>query len=271
MAYLMAPETLDVKGTARATAAARRANPGHGRRPSLPAVDAAGIPGPARRSLRLGILDGEPAAQAVCASRQSRLVRWPGSFTACSARRATASRAARQAIGGWRCHQHRSYFAIRLPHDWWIWGPDIQLAGNLDDAQRDYFDLISEQTSRGTSDHLPRGAELAAQELRQPHEISMLARKHGATVCAVLAGDWHHYSRYAEAGRGTLRPSACSSSPVAAVARLRTRHTRSTPSSTCNGRRSRHHPRAVPIPGTRSISTAWRRTSSRRATTSTSP
>jgi hypothetical protein len=24
----------------------------------------------------------------------------------------------------------------------------------------------------------------------------MLARKKGAKICAVLAGDWHHYSRY---------------------------------------------------------------------------
>ncbi len=46
-------------------------------------------------------------------------------------------------IGGWRCQQHRSYFAIKLPHNWWIWGPDIQLADNLDDSQRDYFDLMS--------------------------------------------------------------------------------------------------------------------------------
>ena len=28
------------------------------------------------------------------------------------------------------------------------------------------------------------------------HEISMLARKKGAKICAVIAGDWHRYSRY---------------------------------------------------------------------------
>ena len=27
-------------------------------------------------------------------------------------------------IGGWRCEQRRSYFALKLPHDWWIWGID---------------------------------------------------------------------------------------------------------------------------------------------------
>jgi hypothetical protein len=30
-------------------------------------------------------------------------------------------------IGGWRCYQHRSYFAIKLPHNWWIWGPTSNL------------------------------------------------------------------------------------------------------------------------------------------------
>ena len=100
-------------------------------------------------------------------------------------------------IGGWRCQQHRSYFAIKLPHDWWIWGPDIQLADNLDDSQRDYFDLMSEQTKPGDNIILclaePSWLHKNYDNL---HEISMLARKHGAKICAVIAGDWHHYSRY---------------------------------------------------------------------------
>lgn len=100
-------------------------------------------------------------------------------------------------IGGWRCQQHRSYFAIKLPHNWWIWGPDIQLADNLDDSQRDYFDLMSEQTMPGDYIILciaePSWLHKNYDNL---HEISMLARKHGAKVCAVIAGDWHHYSRY---------------------------------------------------------------------------
>ena len=100
-------------------------------------------------------------------------------------------------IGGWRCHQNRSYFAIRLPHDWWIWGPDIQLADNLDDCQRDYFDLMAEQTGAGHKIILciaePSWLHKNYDNL---HEISILARKNGAKICAVIAGDWHHYSRY---------------------------------------------------------------------------
>src|SRR6476661_1254409 len=29
------------------------------------------------------------------------------------------------AIGGWRCTQQRSYFALQLPYRWWIWGIDV--------------------------------------------------------------------------------------------------------------------------------------------------
>jgi len=106
-------------------------------------------------------------------------------------------------IGGWRSQQHRSYFAIKLPHNWWIWGADIQLEGYLDDAQKDYFDLVSEHM--GKDDKVivclaePSWLHQDYQNLR---EISMLARKTGAKVCAVLAGDWHHYSRYHSADLG---------------------------------------------------------------------
>ena len=100
-------------------------------------------------------------------------------------------------LGGWRCQQHRSYFAIKLPHNWWIWGPDIQLADNLDDSQRDYFDLMADQTDKGHNIILclaePSWLHKNYDNL---HEISMLARKKGAKICAVIAGDWHHYSRY---------------------------------------------------------------------------
>ena len=106
-------------------------------------------------------------------------------------------------IGGWQCMQHRSYFAIELPHNWWIWGADIQFSNNLDDGQINYFDLISEQM--GPEDKViiciaePSWLEAEAKgydEHENLNAISMLARKTGAQICAVMAGDWHHYSRY---------------------------------------------------------------------------
>jgi hypothetical protein len=114
----------------------------------------------------------------------------------CSARD-RISRGKGTQIGGWRCYQHRSYFAIKLEHGWWIWGPDIQLADNLDDSQRDYFDLMAEQTRPGDKIILCLAEpSWLHQNYDNMHEISILARRKGAVIVAVIAGDWHHYSRY---------------------------------------------------------------------------
>ncbi|CAN5840526.1 hypothetical protein BH23ACT12_BH23ACT12_09200 [soil metagenome] len=42
-------------------------------------------------------------------------------------------------IGGWKTQQQRSYFAIKLPHGWWLWGVDIQFDSYIDDLQLSYF------------------------------------------------------------------------------------------------------------------------------------
>ena len=61
----------------------------------------------------------------------------------CSAARATATRTSSSSAPG-RCEQHRSYFAIKLPHNWWIWGLDTQLTRNFDMEQIQYFRDVSE-------------------------------------------------------------------------------------------------------------------------------
>jgi hypothetical protein len=40
---------------------------------------------------------------------------------------------------GWRTVQERSYFAIKLPAGWWLFGTDMQLGSALDNAQMKYF------------------------------------------------------------------------------------------------------------------------------------
>src|SRR5437016_1084882 len=42
-------------------------------------------------------------------------------------------------IGGWHTKQLRSYFALALPHNWWLWGIDIQLTNYIDQQQIDFF------------------------------------------------------------------------------------------------------------------------------------
>lgn len=107
------------------------------------------------------------------------------------------------AIGGWQCMQHRSYWALRLPHKWWIWGADIQFSKYLDTAQVNYFETMAAEM--GPDDKLiiclaePAWMLADLQGIDEEEnffKITTIARKRGAKICAVVAGDWHHYARY---------------------------------------------------------------------------
>ncbi len=107
------------------------------------------------------------------------------------------------AIGGWQCQQHRSYWAMRLPYNWWIWGADIQFSKYLDVAQVNYFEAVAKQM--GPDDKLiicmsePSWmlADFQGQDEEQNFfKITSIARDAGARICAIVAGDWHHYNRY---------------------------------------------------------------------------
>jgi hypothetical protein len=106
-------------------------------------------------------------------------------------------------IGGWQCQQHRSYWALRLPHNWWIWGADIQFSKYLDASQVNYFVRVAEQM--GPRDNLiiclaePSWmlADLQGEDSEENFfKITSIARARGARVVAVIAGDWHNYNRY---------------------------------------------------------------------------
>src|SRR5918993_3305558 len=43
---------------------------------------------------------------------------------------------------GWRLAQRRSYFAIKLPAGWWLFGTDMQLGSALDTPQMEFFGEI---------------------------------------------------------------------------------------------------------------------------------
>jgi hypothetical protein len=117
-------------------------------------------------------------------------------------------------IGGWRTQQKRSYFAIKLPHDWWLWALDYQLESDIDEPQRDFFSRVArEQMKRGDK------VILASAE---PDWIygNIYSRKYQSniaflqseiiekTACAnlsvAISGDLHHYRRHEAAdGSGT--------------------------------------------------------------------
>lgn len=107
------------------------------------------------------------------------------------------------AIGGWQCQQHRSYWSIRLPHGWWIWGTDIQFSKYLDNAQINYFELMAQQMKPGDKLIICMAepswllADFQGQDEEENfYKITTIARKAGVKVAAIVAGDWHHYNRY---------------------------------------------------------------------------
>jgi hypothetical protein len=101
-------------------------------------------------------------------------------------------------VGGWRCRQERSYFALRLPYDWWIWGIDVALGDKIDVGQLHYFQKIVARIKEKENAkiliilHAPDWTKPAYNALTS---ICQLAREKGE-VCAIIAGDLHHYSRY---------------------------------------------------------------------------
>jgi hypothetical protein len=113
------------------------------------------------------------------------------------------SEAKGNAIGGWQCQQHRSYWAIRLPYNWWIWGADIQFSKYLDTPQVNYFDAMARQMEPGDKLIICLAepswmiADLQGQDEEENFfKITSIARARGAHIAAVIAGDWHNYNRY---------------------------------------------------------------------------
>jgi hypothetical protein len=107
------------------------------------------------------------------------------------------------AIGGWQCQQHRSYWAIRLPYNWWIWGTDIQFSKYLDSPQINYFRLMASEMKPGDKLIICMAepswmlADFQGQDEEENFfKITAIARDAGAKIAAIIAGDWHHYNRY---------------------------------------------------------------------------
>jgi hypothetical protein len=109
-------------------------------------------------------------------------------------------------LGGWRSHQRRSYFALQLTDQWWIWGVDAQLDDHVDQPQQDYFAAIARGMPKnvniilcgpepGWLYTLRRGSK-SLSVIDLVATIAINANK-GLKVPIVLSGDTHHYSRYA--------------------------------------------------------------------------
>src|SRR4029079_3433 len=107
-------------------------------------------------------------------------------------------------LGSWRSHQRRSYFAVQITDEWWVWATDIQLADNIDQPQYDYFKAIADRMSPNSKIILC-GAEpgwLYTHTNASSWDVTGFAisiandANRGLTIPLLLSGDTHHYSRY---------------------------------------------------------------------------
>ncbi|GAA5177651.1 hypothetical protein GCM10023322_02840 [Rugosimonospora acidiphila] len=106
-------------------------------------------------------------------------------------------------IGGWVNAQARSYFAISLPHRWWLLAIDTQFGTYLDDPQLRYFRDVAARL--GPDDRVilcsPTPGWVESVDDQGAYDaidyfIRTVVGPTGAQVKLMLSGDLHHYARY---------------------------------------------------------------------------
>jgi hypothetical protein len=107
-------------------------------------------------------------------------------------------------FGGWRTRQSRSYFALKLPHGWWLLGTDTQLGSDIDAPQVEYFKGIAakmEETDRIILCHaephwiFARMYEHLDSSISESN-LAFLEKMLGKKIAVFIAGDIHHYRRH---------------------------------------------------------------------------
>lgn len=114
-------------------------------------------------------------------------------------------------IGNWETYQQYSYFAIKLPHNVWIWAIDVQLVSEMDLGQMEYFRRVIKHAELKGDSFAGSNVILCTAEpawvfrATQAENFSYeklktfeekVIRAYGGKLAAVLTGDLHHYSHY---------------------------------------------------------------------------
>jgi hypothetical protein len=111
-------------------------------------------------------------------------------------------------IGGWRTEQRRSYFAVKLPANWWLFAVDEQFGAYIDDPQLLYFERAAEHV--GPEDRIilmtPSPTWVKARQDPDAYDaidyfIRTILAPTQAHVRVLVSGDLHHYARYSGADR----------------------------------------------------------------------
>ncbi len=127
-------------------------------------------------------------------------------------------------FAGWRTQQARSYFALKLPHNWWLLGTDVQLGSDIDGPQVEYFRSLAaemEAETARTNEHAsvilchaePHWIRAAQFEgLDEPNynesNLRLLEKRLGKGVAVFIAGDLHHYRRHESLDQSTQKITA---------------------------------------------------------------
>ena len=111
---------------------------------------------------------------------------------------------AKREIGAWQTRQSRSYFALQLPHRWWLLAIDIQLDTYIDEPQLDYFRGIGLEEGDRVILVTGKPSWVKVKDPDNPPDsyknlqyfTTEVVTAAGAEVCVTLSGDLHHYFHY---------------------------------------------------------------------------
>jgi hypothetical protein len=122
----------------------------------------------------------------------------------------------RRWFAGWQTCQSRSYFALKLPHRWWLLGTDVQLASDIDEPQINFFRRVAADMSDGDQVIIcnaePDWVFTGAYHQFDPasftdNNLAYLENRilKGRRVAVFIAGDLHHYRRHEGEGDQTQK------------------------------------------------------------------
>src|SRR5690606_17528437 len=122
-----------------------------------------------------------------------------------------------RSLGNWHSKQRRSYFALKLPHNYWLLGIDVQLNADIDYPQLCYFKEIAQDKINAGDRIILCVAEPAwvyksfdkknnsndrikffIDQILYGEGEKYAIKNQGLQITAILTGDLHHYSRYEE-------------------------------------------------------------------------
>ncbi len=110
-------------------------------------------------------------------------------------------------LGALRTSQARSYFAVALPHRWWLWGIDLQFGDFLDEAQLRYFAKVAAEAMEPGDrivlcmakevDSGPKSSEVCS-DRNLAYLTAEVVEPAGGRIEVFLKSGRHYYCRYEE-------------------------------------------------------------------------